>query len=511
MTDPTPPKLQPKGWLPLAGVLILAAGVRCYGLDAPILSHDESFSWRLTQYSASELWKRTAADVHPPLYYLCLKAWSEIFGESLWSLRGLSVLFGVLAVLVLYFVSLEVLEDQLDSAQKSWTTAHTGALFAALLLAVSSAQVEASRTARMYSLGVFLAALTAWLLWRACRAQHGRWYWWTAYGTAVALFCYTHNYAFFTLFGQGLFVLGSVLFSRRTTSMANAGKLLSGFSYAGLLAFVLYLPWIPALFEQARQVKLNYWIEQVNIRILERTLFTFGTGVPYDGYEPFSLLWLVLLAGAIVLAVWGSKNAACFFLLQAFAPLVLSAAVSLASGRSIFQERLFVFAQLSLIGFWGVVWSVMPGWLERLAFAVAVLLASSTAVATNLTYLDQRPAAVGEAARFLKTTVEAGDEVWTSGPWELNQLRYYLAQAGATDLKVRFRHPRPGKGHMVHLSSVLDEEVIWTDTEPVQPPKRLWVAGNELVPGKQMRQVLSKELYGQGGYTLRLFVVDARE
>ncbi len=48
-------------------------------------------------------------DVHPPLYYVLLKVWERVFGESLWAVRGLSVLFGAAAVLVAYAVCVEAL------------------------------------------------------------------------------------------------------------------------------------------------------------------------------------------------------------------------------------------------------------------------------------------------------------------------------------------------------------------------------------------------------------------
>ncbi len=484
----------------------VAAAVRCYQLDKPFLSNDESFSWRLTQYSAEELCRRTGADVHPPLHYLILKIWAEVFGDSLCSLRGLSVLLGISAVLILYVACLEILQNQAASPQKTWVVVDTGALFAALVFALSSAQVDASRTARMYSLGVFFAGLTAWLLLRACRSQETRWCWWTGYGTAAALFCYTHNYAFFTLFGQGLFVGGSVLFSRRAARPANPARIFLGFSYAALLAFVLYLPWVPVLLDQVRRVKLDYWMQQVDVWILERTLFTFGTGLPFEGAWS-SLIWVGLLAGAMALAIWRGTNAALFFLAQAFAPLVLSAALSLASGRSIFHEHLFVFAQLSLVAFWAVLWTALPGWLERFTLAVLLVGAASVGLAAKLANTPQNLPAIAAAAAFLKATAHCGDEVWTSSAWELNGLRYYLAQAGAKDLKVRCRHYFPGKEQMDHTASVLADEFIWAGAEPVQPPNRLWLTGNECAPRVLTGPVLEREFGTEGSrkYSLRLF------
>ena len=534
-------------WLALAGVVGVGAAVRCYRLDTPVLSHDEAFSWRLTQYPVGELCTRSGLDVHPPLYYVVLKLWDGVFGDSVWAIRGLSVFFGMAAVLLVHAVCLEALRQQAESSDETRRAVQTGALLAALIVALSSGQVDASRNARMYGLGVLLAALSAWLLLRACRADAGRWSWWAAYGTVAALFCYTHNYAFFTLFGQGLFVAGWLLgftswFAKtqksttdhtddtdgqRTTSLPSdpcdpcdpwlnsfrppRARILLGFGYATLLALILYLPWIPVLLEQTRQVKLSYWMQQVNAQILEETLFSFGTGLPYDGAWA-AWVSLGLLALAAGLALWRCRSAAAFFLLLAFCPVALSVGLSLASGRSIFHDHLLVFGQLFLLGFWAVVWTALPGWLERLAFGVAVAGAAAVGLAANLRNLPEERPPIEAAARFLKETAQPGDEIWTGSPWELNQLRYYLGQAGAKNLKVRCRSSFPGQGHMVHIASVSAEEVIWAGSEATRPlPQRLWVTGKALAPGEKMQQVLQRDFGGAGKRACALTLFEARE
>jgi len=96
-------------WLPLLAVVAVGLAVRFYRLDGPVIGHDEAFSWRLTEYSVGELVQRTGADVHPPLYYVLLKGWCAVFGDSLGALRGLSVVFGLLAIVMVYGVGVEAL------------------------------------------------------------------------------------------------------------------------------------------------------------------------------------------------------------------------------------------------------------------------------------------------------------------------------------------------------------------------------------------------------------------
>ena len=75
----------------LLPILILAAVVRLYGLTDSAIWCDEGSSLLLSQYSPALTWFHTAHDVHPPLYYLLLHGWMSLFGNSLFSIRFMSV------------------------------------------------------------------------------------------------------------------------------------------------------------------------------------------------------------------------------------------------------------------------------------------------------------------------------------------------------------------------------------------------------------------------------------
>jgi len=372
------------------------------------------------------------------------------------------------------------------------------------MCALAIAQVEAARTARMYGLGVLLAGLTAWLLLRACRADERRWFWWAGYGVAAAAFCYAHNYAFFTLFGQGAFVLAALVFWRDKLGGAGPWSVALGFGYATLLAFILYLPWLPVVLEQIRQVRLSFWIEQPSLATVQRTLFTWSAGTTYQG-QAVARLWLAVAGVAVVWALWRSALPATFFLIQAFAPFVFSITLSMASGRSIFYEHYLVFGNLFWLGFLGLVVDRLPGWPERLTVGTVLLAAAATGLVEVLAELPAQPPAVAQAAGFLTEHARPGDEVWASNAWELNRLRYYLSQAGSTDLKVRCHHSFAGEGHMIHIASLRAEEVIWRQ-EAEALPGRLWVAGKSQAFAPLEMELVREEKFdaGRDYYTLVL-------
>jgi hypothetical protein len=83
-------------------------------------------------------------DNHPPLYYLTLKLWSDIFGYSEVALRSLSVLMGVATIYVVYKIS------ELLKIKPYWLSP--------LLLATSQIHIYYSQEARMYIMAAFLAS-----------------------------------------------------------------------------------------------------------------------------------------------------------------------------------------------------------------------------------------------------------------------------------------------------------------------------------------------------------------
>ncbi len=57
----------------LAAIMALAAALRLPGLGSTVLSNDEAFAWRFTQYSLTEWLQRTKQDASPPFSYLVLQ------------------------------------------------------------------------------------------------------------------------------------------------------------------------------------------------------------------------------------------------------------------------------------------------------------------------------------------------------------------------------------------------------------------------------------------------------
>ena len=78
----------------LITIVLFAAALRFFQIDAQSYWHDEGNSRVLAARSLGEIWLAAAVDIHPPGYYVLLSGWRTLFGESEAALRGLSALAG---------------------------------------------------------------------------------------------------------------------------------------------------------------------------------------------------------------------------------------------------------------------------------------------------------------------------------------------------------------------------------------------------------------------------------
>lgn len=79
-------------------IAMLAIIAVCFWIN-PFASmwFDEAYTAKVAQQSIPALIHSSVIDVHPPLYYLLLKGWSALFGQSDFALRSLSMVAGALA------------------------------------------------------------------------------------------------------------------------------------------------------------------------------------------------------------------------------------------------------------------------------------------------------------------------------------------------------------------------------------------------------------------------------
>ena len=240
-TIATPPAQR---WL-VAGACLLAFVLRAYRLDGQSLWYDEAYSLHLARMPLAQMVATTAADIHPPLYYLLLKAWLPLAGQTEFALRSLSLLLGVAAVPATWVLARRLF----GGGVAGW---------AALLVAGAPFYVHYGQETRMYTL-MGLCALVATLAFLRGAAT-GRWLAWGVYVAAMVAGLYSHLYSALTFGSLNLlFVVWLVATRRRAGGgtppsaapaplgdQRGAGRRVAGRRWlmAQALVVVFYAPWI---------------------------------------------------------------------------------------------------------------------------------------------------------------------------------------------------------------------------------------------------------------------------
>ncbi|HKO99632.1 MAG TPA: glycosyltransferase family 39 protein [Pyrinomonadaceae bacterium] len=138
-------------------ILIAAifAGARLWRLTTSCLWFDEIFSVHAAKHDWNGLFHFVAADIiHPPLFYLILKIWILIGGDSLLWLRLLPALIGILCVVPFILLCRELKLKNNET------------ILALLLLAVNGYLIKYAQEVRMYSLLFFLSVTSLWLFFK---------------------------------------------------------------------------------------------------------------------------------------------------------------------------------------------------------------------------------------------------------------------------------------------------------------------------------------------------------
>ena len=170
-----------------AAIVLLALALRLYKLNQESVGFDEAFSMTACRASIAGMMRILIDDfVHPPLHYLALRGWLDIFGSGVVQARMFSVLFGTLAVAMLYMLTDYLLDQR-------------SALLASLLLAISQLNIQFAQEARPYAQFLFLFLACCYLFIRALHTRSLRL--WCGFVALAVLLVYTHYF--------GLLVLGA--------------------------------------------------------------------------------------------------------------------------------------------------------------------------------------------------------------------------------------------------------------------------------------------------------------
>ena len=273
-------------WLCLILILLLATWLRFHMLGAQSFWNDEGNSARLSERSLQLIIEGTASDIHPPLYYLLLRGWRELLGESEFGLRALSAFSGVLILPAGYALGRRLLRSE------------SAGLATAVFLAINPALVYYSQEARMYALLGLWAVLSTVLLLRWQKRPYfiiG-----LLYVTISALGLYTHYFYPAVLLTHNLFMLVKLWPALRRLDWHN-GRL-RGWVGMMLATLAVYAPWLPIFLVQFSDDPVNRPALWTFLRGVSHWLF-FGETMPPGAVEWPWIVVALLVVGGLLTAV----------------------------------------------------------------------------------------------------------------------------------------------------------------------------------------------------------------
>ncbi|HJW84354.1 MAG TPA: glycosyltransferase family 39 protein, partial [Anaerolineae bacterium] len=206
----------------ILGIILVSWSLLVWQLGRRSLWVDEFLSLEMSRGGLHDVIAASTADLHPPLYFLALRAWTALAGTSDFAVRWLSTAAGIVGVALTVVVTRRL-------------TGRRAAAAATWLLGLAPAFVEFSRMARYYSLVLMLGLLSTWLLLDAMERNDPKR--WSAYAlTGLAML--------YTFYPSGVLLVAHVLMIvlpvRRRASIRNwliaAGAIGIGFA-----------PWLGAI------------------------------------------------------------------------------------------------------------------------------------------------------------------------------------------------------------------------------------------------------------------------
>lgn len=252
-------------------------GLMIYLLFAkPFLSIDEWFTNGLVKLGFMNIISLTSADVHPPLYYLIVKAVLKAF--ALLNIPFNEVILVKFISVIPYIV---LLGFSLTKIRKEYGW-YAGGLFAFTVLAMANF-LTFYLTARMYSWGLLFIVIS--FIYALDILNKPSLKYWVLLSVFSVLGAYCFYATAITSICIYLFLLLHIIFEDRSE--------LKNFIISCALNVILYLPWLFTLINQVSGVHKSYWIKTPTV---ESSITSFASAFPSFGFAIACVFSVIILA-----------------------------------------------------------------------------------------------------------------------------------------------------------------------------------------------------------------------
>ena len=329
---------------------------------------DEGYSILLAKQPVGELLALTAVDAHPPLYYLLLKAWGEMFGFTEFALRSLSALFLGGAVTTMLLLIRRLFGTRV-------------ALVTIPVLILAPFALRYGYEVRMYALAGLIGVVATYALVRAHESTNNRW--WVVYTALVALGMYT---LYMTLAVWVAHVVWLLWVSFRDKKARPIWKWKWLYAYVG--AVVLFAPYIPTFFYQlensalpgiGREVTLTSVVDMTTMTTLYTAEWAMG------GWLSLVVVGLVVALISVAVVVYKKlpkkqKASFGFLLTLVVVPVLFFAITSLPPRPPVYVVRYIAHVVLFGYATVGVIIGLYWAQTKTRRFLAPLLLASTVIV-----------------------------------------------------------------------------------------------------------------------------------
>lgn len=339
-----------------------------WDLAAYSLSTDEIFSLLAARYDWSGLIAFVVEDVnHPPLFYLLLKLWIGIGGESLLWLKLFPALTAIATIIPFFFLCREL---------KLQATEVTLAL---LLMAVNGYLIYFAQELRMYSLLLFFTVCSLWLFVRFFNSEIGsKKKLWALFAVNILL-VYTHYFGWLVVGVEFIFLLFGERRKLKSFLLLVAGLILCS------------SPWAYAVAQALRRRELGEnlaWMERPDLySLLEyyallngRLEFRWHTYLRLLLFGCPILLWAwYVLTGAQAEDKRRRRTTFWWLFLFSFLPVAISYSVSQVLTQPVWHPRYLIIVAVPYMILVAVaVHQLRPNWIRTV---IMVLIVGWAAVA----------------------------------------------------------------------------------------------------------------------------------
>lgn len=323
-------RLAGRHWLLVALLMLpVLAGQALRLTAAGPLWLDEAQSVAIARLPLAQLFDALRQDGSPPLYYVLLHAWIEMFGTSATSVRALSAV-AVAGAIVLAPVAARMWSAGAPSRGRAI------AAVALVLAAVNPWLTRYATEARMYALVVLLVLLFLLILYRM-RREPGLSSLVTL-ATLGGLLLLTHYWAFFLL---GSLAIAQLAVLTQRQHRRQALRIL--IALAG--SIMIFLPWLPSMLFQIRHTGTP-WANGHRLSDLLGIVFDWSSGGP-SWARPLALPMLALALSAVVKD--GCRSPATKLAAWTTGTLILAFTVSAATDSAVVSRYTAVVVPLVLI------------------------------------------------------------------------------------------------------------------------------------------------------------------